>query len=149
LARHADITLDSQPGAVLHGSVQYIYPELDNSTRSVRVRIVLDNTDRKLMPGMYAQTTLLTQARNVLSVPTEAIIATGTRTVVIVQDNHHFRPAAVATGIEQNGDTEIVNGLHADEIVVTSGQFLMDSEASLSGVLARMDNSQNNSEAQP
>ncbi|HSC76482.1 MAG TPA: efflux RND transporter periplasmic adaptor subunit [Pseudomonadales bacterium] len=144
IGQQADITLDSQPGAVLHGSVQYIYPELDNSTRSVRVRIVLDNTDRKLMPGMYAQTTLRTQARNVLSVPTEAIIATGTRTVVIVKDNNHFRPAAVVTGIEQNGDTEIISGLHADETVVTSGQFLMDSEASLSGVLARMD-----SEAQP
>lgn len=149
IGQQADITLDSQPGAVLHGSVQYIYPELDNSTRSVRVRIVLDNTDRKLMPGMYAQTTLLTQARNVLSVPTEAIIATGTRTVVIVKEKNHFRPAAVVTGIEQNGETEIISGLHADEIVVTSGQFLMDSEASLSGVLARMDDSQNNSEAQP
>lgn len=144
IGQQADITLDSQPGAVLSGSVQYVYPELDNSTRSLRVRLVLDNADRKLMPGMYAQTTLLTPTRNVLSVPTESIIATGTRTVVIVKEKNHFRPAVVVTGIEQNGDTEIISGLHEGEMVVTSGQFLMDSEASLSGVLARMDDSQNN-----
>ena len=149
IGQRADITLDSQPGVVLSGSVQHIYPELDNSTRSLRVRIVLDNADRKLMPGMYAQTTLLTPARNVLSVPTESIIATGTRTVVIVKDKNNFRPAAVVIGMEQNGDTEIISGLHPDEMVVTSGQFLIDSEASLSGVLARMDSSNNSSEPQP
>lgn len=148
--QQADITLDSQPSTVLHGSVQYIYPELDNSTRSLRVRIALDNADKKLMAGMYAQTTLITPARNVLSVPTESVIATGTRTVVIVKESDHFRPAAVVTGIEQNGDTEIISGLHADETVVTSGQFLMDSEASLSGVTTRMNDSANSSsEAQP
>lgn len=149
IGQPAEIALDSQPGTLLSGSVQYIYPELDNSTRSLRVRIVLNNADRKLMSGMYAQTTLLTPTRNVLSVPTEAVIATGTRTVVIVKDKNRFRPAAVVTGMEQNGDTEIISGLHPDEMVVTSGQFLIDSEASLSGVLARMDSSNNSSEPQP
>ena len=146
----ADIKLDSDPATVIHGNVQYIYPELDTVTRSLRVRIALDNPDGKLLPGMYGQTTLQTSPRSVLSIPTEAVIATGTRNVVIVQDGNQFRPATVITGLEQDGKTEIISGLHESEQVVTSGQFLIDSEATLSGVLARMETSDKNSrEVQP
>ena len=146
----AEIKLDSNPATVIHGNVQYIYPELDTVTRSLRVRIALDNPDGKLLPGMYGQTTLQTSPRSVLSIPTEAVIATGTRNVVIVQDGNQFRPATVITGLEQDGKTEIISGLHESEQVVTSGQFLIDSEATLSGVLARMETTDKKSrEVQP
>ncbi|MBK8289410.1 MAG: efflux RND transporter periplasmic adaptor subunit [Cellvibrionales bacterium] len=141
----AEIKLDSNSATVIHGNVQYIYPELDTATRSLRVRIALDNPDGKLLPGMYGQTTLQTSPRSVLSIPTEAVIATGTRNVVIVQDGNKFRPATVITGLEQDGKTEIISGLNEGELVVVSGQFLIDSEATLSGVLARMETSDKNS----
>jgi Cu(I)/Ag(I) efflux system membrane fusion protein len=141
----AEIKLDSDPATIIHGNVQYIYPELDTVTRSLRVRIALDNPDGKLLPGMYGQTSLQTSPRSVLSIPTEAVIATGTRNVVIVQDGNQFRPVTVITGLEQDGKTEIISGLHESEQVVTSGQFLIDSEASLSGVLARTETSDENS----
>jgi len=141
----AEINLDSDPATIIHGNVQYIYPELDTVTRSLRVRIALDNPDGKLLPGMYGQTSLQTSPRSVLSIPTEAVIATGTRNVVIVQDGNQFRPVTVITGLEQDGKTEIISGLHESEQVVTSGQFLIDSEASLSGVLARTETSDENS----
>ncbi len=134
----AEIQLDSNPGTTLAGSVQYIYPELDTSTRSLRVRIALENPDGLLRPGMYGHTTLRATTRTALTVPTEAVIATGTHTVVIVQDGERFRPAEIRTGLEQDDKTEVISGLHAGEQVVTSGQFLIDSEATLSGVLARM-----------
>lgn len=146
----ADIKLDSDPAAVIHGSVQYIYPELDTSNRSLRVRIVLDNPAGTLLPGMYGQTTLQSTPRSVLSIPTEAVIVTGTRNVVIVQNGNQFRPATVITGLEQDGKTEIISGLREGEQVVASGQFLIDSEASLSGVLARMGTTdENRREVQP
>lgn len=143
----ADIKLDSDPASVIHGSVQYIYPELDTSNRSLRVRIVLDNPAGTLLPGMYGQTTLQSTPRSVLSIPTEAVIVTGTRNVVIVQNRNQFRPATVITGLEQDGKTEIISGLREGEQVVASGQFLIDSEASLSGVLARMETTDENSRA--
>lgn len=141
----AEITLASDPATVIHGNVQYIYPELDTVTRSLRVRISLDNLDGKLLPGMYGQTSLQSSPRTILSVPSEAVIATGTRNIVIVQDGNQFRPVAVTTGLEQDGKTEILSGLSEGEKTVTSGQFLIDSEASLSGVLARMETADENS----
>ncbi|HQQ64458.1 MAG TPA: efflux RND transporter periplasmic adaptor subunit [Pseudomonadales bacterium] len=129
---------DSQPGTTLTGTVQYIYPELDVATRSLKLRVELENSGGKLRPGMYAQATLSREEETVLSVPSEAVIATGTRTVVIVKQGNYFRPANVRIGREQGGLTEILDGLKVGETVVTSGQFLIDSEASLSGVLARM-----------
>jgi Cu(I)/Ag(I) efflux system membrane fusion protein len=87
---------------------------------------------------MFVEVSIVTAARKALTVPTEAVIQTGTRSVVIVMDGERFRAAAVKTGIEVAGRTEILEGLKPGERVVASGQFLIDSEASLRGALDRL-----------
>jgi membrane fusion protein, copper/silver efflux system len=109
-------------------------------TRTLKARLVFDNADGALRPGMFADVTLFGGAqREVLLVPTEAVIRTGTRTVVMVaEDAGRYRPAQVETGPERDGQTVILSGLEAGQNVVVSGQFLIDSEASLLGAYQRM-----------
>jgi len=130
--------LESRAGEVVSGVVDFIYPSLNEQTRTARVRIVVPNPDNVLRPGMFAQVSLRSAQREAVSVPSEAVIYTGVRSVVIVKDEAGFRPAEVRTGAELNGRTEILSGLTEGEHVVASGQFLIDSEASLGGVLARL-----------
>lgn len=123
------------PGQHFQGQIDYLYPELTATTRTLKVRVVVKNPDKRLRPGMFAAVHLsgATQAR-VLTVPTEAVIKTGTRTVVIVADDAtHFRPALVRVGAEHGGRSEILEGLNVGQNIVASGQFLIDSEASLRG----------------
>jgi len=130
--------LESLPGESFAGKVEYVYPTLDTATRSVRVRMVLPNDRRELRPGMFASATIETARHEALSVPTEAVIVTGTRSVVIIGRDGRFVPLEVKTGAEQDGRTEILAGLQAGQSVVASGQFLIDSEANLRAALARM-----------
>lgn len=125
-------------GQSLEGRVEYLYPTLDRETRTLRIRVALSNPQGKLRPGMYASLRLAGQQREALTVPSEAVIATGTRQLVIVKEGDIFRPAEVETGSSLGERTEILKGLEAGETVVASGQFLIDSEASLKGVLARL-----------
>jgi Cu(I)/Ag(I) efflux system membrane fusion protein len=125
--------LEGAPQKAFSGIVDFIYPVLDAETRTIRVRVVLPNEDGALRPGMFAHVSLDSPQRDTLSVPSEAVIYTGSRTVVIVKSPHGFRPVDVQTGMEGSGRTEIISGLSAGEEVVASGQFLIDSEASLSG----------------
>lgn len=134
----ATIRFNALPDASFKGKVEYVYPNLDQMARTGQVRIQLPNPKGLLRPGMYAQVSLATQKREALTVPSEAVITTGTRSVVIVRENGAFRPADVRTGSETGGRTEILAGLQPGEEVVLSGQFLLDSEASLKGVLARL-----------
>lgn len=130
--------LEGMPAEELSGAVDYIYPTLNAATRTIRVRIIVPNKRNALRPGMYASARIMAAAREVLAVPSEAVIYTGSRSLVIVKQDSAFRPVEVQTGAEHNGRTEILQGLETGEQVVTSGQFLIDSEASLSGVLARL-----------
>ncbi|MBZ0093721.1 MAG: efflux RND transporter periplasmic adaptor subunit, partial [Sulfuricellaceae bacterium] len=130
--------LESLPGVAIKGRIGLIYPTLDAATRTVRVRVELPNPQGRLRPGMYATAALAGQTREALAVPSESVIATGTRKVVIVKEGGAFRPVEVETGGEREGRSEILKGLAAGEKVVVSGQFLIDSEASLTGVLARL-----------
>ncbi len=123
---------------VIKGQVSYIYPTLDMATRSLQVRIELTNKSGLFRPGMYANVALFGDSHVTLSVPSEAVIATGTRKVVIVKLKNSFHPVDVTTGQENNGATEIIQGLAEGDEVVASGQFLIDSEASLSGVLTKL-----------
>lgn len=134
----AKVELQSLPGETVNGKIGYIYPELDPAARTLRARIELPNPKGILRPGMYANVSLGGQSREALSVPSESVIATGKRTVVILKEGNGFRPADIQTGVEGQGRTEILSGLTEGEQVVVSGQFLIDSEASLSGVLARL-----------
>ena len=128
------------PGEVFRGKVGAILPDVDAATRSIRARIELANPGAKLKPGMFATLDFRPDApRKALVVPTEAIIRTGERTVVVVAEGEgKYRPVDVETGAESGGQIEIVKGLTAGTRVVVSGQFLIDSEASLRASGTRM-----------
>ena len=128
------------PGIVFKGRVGAILPEVNAATRTLRSRIELSNPGARLKPGMFAQLSLSRgQGREAVLVPTEAVIRTGERSLVIVTDGKRFVPVDVDVGQEMGGRSEILKGLKAGERVVASGQFLIDSEASLKGALSRLD----------
>jgi Cu(I)/Ag(I) efflux system membrane fusion protein len=128
------------PGMVFKGKVGAILPEVNPATRTLKARIELDNPSGQLVPGMFVTVNMSPAARkDVLLAPSEAVIQTGKRSVVMVAlDDGKFQPVEVETGIEANGQTEIRKGLDAGQKVVVSGQFLIDSEASLKGTITRM-----------
>jgi Cu(I)/Ag(I) efflux system membrane fusion protein len=128
------------PERVFKGTVQTLLPEVNTTTRTVRARIVLSNPGAALKPGMFATASFRgPEAKAAVLVPAEAVIRTGTRDVVIVaQGDGRFAPVEVAVGRESGDMVEIVKGVNAGDRVVTSSQFLIDSEASLRGVLQRM-----------
>ncbi len=134
-------TLTAWPNRPYPGRIAALLPEVNREARTVRVRTEISNPDGQLRPGMYARVRIGGgSGRETLVVPSEAVISTGMRNVVIVSaDGGRFRPAEVKIGRERDGKSEILAGLRAGEQVVTSGQFLIDSEASLKGVLARME----------
>jgi membrane fusion protein, copper/silver efflux system len=129
----AQAQVPALPGERFEGKVDYLYPELTQATRTLKVRVVINNPGRHLRPGMFATAHLEGPAQeSVLTVPTEAVIKTGTRSIVILaEDGTHFRPAVVRAGAEHGGRSEILEGLTAGQNIVASGQFLIDSEANL------------------
>ncbi len=128
------------PGVTFSGRVQAILPEVNATTRTLKARLELANPGQRLVPGMSIQMQLMdTRSNKVLLVPTEAVIQTGKRSVVLLAEKEgHFRPVEVSTGLESGGQTEITRGLQPGQQVVVSAQFLIDSEASLKGVEARL-----------
>jgi Cu(I)/Ag(I) efflux system membrane fusion protein len=128
------------PGAVFNGKVSAIVPEVNAATRTIKARIELANPQGQLVPGMFATVNFTPQARKeVLLVPSEAVIQTGKRSVVVVaQGDGKFASVDVELGLESNGQTEIRKGLQAGQKVVVSGQFLVDSEANLKAAASRM-----------
>jgi Cu(I)/Ag(I) efflux system membrane fusion protein len=128
------------PGKVFKGKVSAILPEVNPATRTLKARVELANPGGELKPGMFATVNLTPAARKeALLVPTEAVIQTGKRTVVVVaQGDGKFAPVDVEIGIETGGQTEIRKGLEAGQRVVVSGQFLIDSESSLRATATRM-----------
>lgn len=127
-------------GTVFKGKVSAILPDVNPATRTLKARIELANPSGQLVPGMFATINFSSAARkDILLVPTEAVIQTGTRSVVMVaQGDGKFTPVDVEIGTETNGQSEIRKGLDAGQKVVVSGQFLIDSEASLTGTETRM-----------
>ncbi len=133
-------TSPAVPGAKFDGKVQAILPEVNATTRTVKARLELANPKGMLVPGMFVQMQFMDmRADKALLVPTEAIIQTGKRTVaMLAEENGRFRPVDVEIGIESGGQTEVKRGLLIGQRVVVSSQFLIDSEASLKGVEARL-----------
>jgi membrane fusion protein, copper/silver efflux system len=123
-------------GEVLSGKVSSVLPDANAASRSLRVRVELANPDGRLRPGMSAQVWLQQgTAKARLQIPTEALIRGGKRNLVMLaEDGGRFRPVEVLLGIEAQGQVEILAGLSEGQQVVASGQFLLDSEASLSGL---------------
>ncbi len=131
------------PGLSFNGKVNAILPEIDTTTRTLKARIELANPKGQLLPGMFVNIHLSTTAekKEVLLVPSEAVIQTGSRSVVMLaHEDGQFTPAEISTGRESHGQTEVLHGLQAGQKVVASGQFLIDSEASLKGVSATQAN---------
>ncbi|MGC1550249.1 MAG: efflux RND transporter periplasmic adaptor subunit [Rhodanobacter sp.] len=136
----AVVHVDALPDRVFNSQVEALLPDIDPVTRTQRARIVLANPDGVLSPGMFVHVELTPALGAAVPViPDDALIATGQQARVIVADHEgRFRPVVVRTGRSSGGYTAILEGLHGGESVVVSGQFLIDSEASLSGALERM-----------
>lgn len=129
---------DSWPGETFHGRVSELLPNMETATRTLKARVVLENPQMKLKPGMYLNVTLANSPvlPPVLAIPEEALIETGSASrVLVTQGNGHFNPVNVVVGTAQNGWIEVKQGLKEGDKVVTSGQFLIDSEASLRSAL--------------
>jgi Cu(I)/Ag(I) efflux system membrane fusion protein len=134
----ASATLTAFPGERFTGRVAAILPSVEAESRTLTVRIELPNRGGRLRPGMFANVDFGGSERAALLVPTEAVIRTGRRTLVMLAlPGGRYQPAEVRMGSEGGGRTEILAGLSEGEKVVASGQFLLDSEASLSGIEAR------------
>jgi len=134
------VSTPALPGLSFKGKIDAILPEVNATTRTLKARIELPNPSGQWVPGMFASVDLTPSSNNeALLVPSEAVIQTGTRSVVMVaQGDGKFISVDVKTGAESNGQMEIVEGLEAGQKVVVSGQFLIDSEASLKGSSTRM-----------
>ena len=141
VGQKAVMTLPYVPGRAFEGKVTYIYPYLNPELRQVKVRLEFENPNLVLKPGMFATVELRrTVAENRPLVPREAVIDTGVRQVAFVSlGEGRFEPREVKVGVESDGGmVEILEGLKPGENVVTSGQFLLDSEARLREALAKM-----------
>lgn len=138
IGQSASATLPAFPGETFMGRVIAILPTTQIDSRTLTVRIELVNRTGRLRPGMFAGVSLSGDRGEALLVPSEAVIRTGMRTLVVLAlPDGRYRPAEVRTGREGGGKTEILAGLARGEKVVASGQFLLDSEASLTGIAAR------------
>ena len=128
------------PGTVFDGTVGAVLPAVNVTTRTITARVALQNPKLRLLPGMFVTVQFApTASQEVLLVPSEAVIETGTRRVVMVSEGDgRFRPVNVETGTQGGGHTEIRSGLTLGQKVVVSGQFLIDSEASLKASEARL-----------
>jgi Cu(I)/Ag(I) efflux system membrane fusion protein len=140
VGQHAEVNLSYIPGEIWQGKVEYIYPSLDAKTRTLKVRLRFDNPGERLKPNMYANVKIFGGAKeNTIVIPLEALIKTGREQRVIISlGEGTFEAREVIAGIESGNYVEIVKGLKVGESVVTSGQFLIDSEASMRGSISRM-----------
>jgi Cu(I)/Ag(I) efflux system membrane fusion protein len=134
-------TLDGMPAKTWTGKISFLYPHLDHMSRTLTVRMTLDNPDFILKPGMYATAQIMTEpAPDALQVPREAVIDTGNRQIVFIdQGEGHFAPRNVHMGVTgDDGNVQILDGLTAGESVVTSGQFLIDVESRTVEAIAKL-----------
>jgi Cu(I)/Ag(I) efflux system membrane fusion protein len=140
-SQSAEARFSYMPGEVFSGRVDYVYPVLDPKTRTLQVRLRFDNPDERMKPNMYARVTIFGKSHpGALSIPREALIrGQDVDRVVVALGNGNFTVHEVVSGIESGGWVEIVAGLQAGDEVVTSAQFLIDSEASLAGSIHRLD----------
>jgi Cu(I)/Ag(I) efflux system membrane fusion protein/cobalt-zinc-cadmium efflux system membrane fusion protein len=130
-----------QPGETLETTVDHVYPTLDPQTRTLRVRLVVQNPDLRLKPGMFATVIIRAREReDVLAIPSEAVIRSGAREVVfVVRGPGRYEAREITTGLTGARDlVEVTRGLTDGERVVTSGQFLLDSESRLREAAQKM-----------
>jgi len=143
-----DMQLAGIPGRTFTGHLGYIYPYADAKTRTIKIRLVFDNPDLLLKPDMFAEVTIYADAQQeAVVIPSEAVIRSGTRKqVFIVRAQGKFEPRLVSLGLASSGKVTILEGVAAGERVVTSAQFLIDSESKLREATAKMLAVQNKAE---
>jgi Cu(I)/Ag(I) efflux system membrane fusion protein len=141
VSQSAEAQLNYIPGEIFGGRVDYVYPILDPKTRTLQVRLRFDNPQERLKPNMYSRVTIFGKAHpGALSIPREALIrGQDTDRVVVALGDGNFTVYEVVSGIESGEWVEIIAGLEDGEEVVTSAQFLIDSEASVAGSIRRLD----------
>jgi len=136
------VDLDAYPGEPRSGSVTYIYPTVDPTTRTTRIRVELSNPGLRLRPGMYATIRVPgAQRANIVSVPRSAVLATGKRVIAFVRlPDGMLEPREVVLGMTSDDRVEVVSGLKAGEVVVSSATFLVDAESNLGAAMGAMMN---------
>ena len=136
----AEMQVRADPGRTYEGNVTFIHPILNPKSRTVQVRLEFDNPDLLLKPGMFANVTLYTDPQSgAVVVPSEAIVRSGSREqMFVVREPGKFEPREVTLGVSAEGLTQILDGVQAGEEVVTSSQFLIDSESKLREATAKM-----------
>ena len=142
--QQAVVELDYLPGTTLRGTVDYVNPELDPKTRTLKVRLRFDNEGAKLLPNMFARVVIEgVPIRNIVHVPREAVIRGGTSSRIVVDiGDGRFESRKVLIGIESGHRVAIRRGLKEGERVVVSAQFLIDSESNIESALERMEAAQ-------
>ena len=138
VGQDAEARLPALPGEVIHGRVTAILPQASLDSRTLTVRVQLPNRHGRLRPGLTARVMLANDsAQSTLLIPTEAVIRTGKGSLVMLAESGgHYRPVQVQTGAEAGDQTAVLSGLSEGQQVVISGQFLIDSDASLQGINA-------------
>jgi Cu(I)/Ag(I) efflux system membrane fusion protein len=136
----ARMSITALPGRTFHGTLKYIYPYAESQTRTIKVRMEVDNPDLLLKPDMFAEVSLDASAvTDAVAVPSEAIVRSGLREQIFVQrEPGKFEPREVSLGVSSEGWTQITEGVEPGELVVVSAQFLIDSESKLREAAAKM-----------
>lgn len=136
VGQNAEITLSYLPGRTFKSKIEFVYPTLSTGTRTVKIRFSLPNNDNSLKPQMYTDVTIKRNLGRRLIIPEDAVIDTGMRQIVYVdKGDGYFEPRQVVTGLRADGVVEVLKGLKAGEKIASSGNFLIDSEARLKGII--------------
>ena len=131
-----EVTVDAMPGKTYQGRVTFIHPTVDEKTRTITARAEVMNRDGALRPGMYATAMIRPATAKALTVPTQAVLPTGTQNLVFVnRGDGRFMPRAVAVGMRGDSLVEIVNGLKPGDEVIASAAYLLDSESNLAAAM--------------
>jgi len=139
LGQHAEIRLGYYPGKEWSGRVSFIYPTVDPMTRTVKVRLEFPNPDFQLKPQMFTDVELKISYGNQIVIPQEAVLDSGKeQTVFVAHEGGYFEPRKIATGAKLEGKVVVLSGLEAGETIVTSGNFLIDSESRLKSATGSM-----------
>ena len=139
VGQHAEMRLSYYPGKKWDGRVSFIYPTVDPTTRTVKVRLEFPNPDLQLKPQMFADVQLKVNYGNQVVVPQEAVLDSGKeQTVFVAQQGGYFEPRKITTGAKLDGKVVVLSGLKPGETIVTSGNFLIDSESRLKSATGSM-----------
>jgi len=132
----ASLTVDSYPGRVFRGRVDFVYPDVDMTTRTARARLVFSNSQLTLSPGMFVNVSVDVNLGQKLAIPVSGVLQSGTRQIVFVdRGSGYLEPREVQLGPQANDEYIVLKDLHAGERIVTSANFLIDSESQLQAAI--------------